>query len=186
MLLIYAGLLLFTLIHLMPAAAPGLKLALVARTGALGYRGVFSLLALAGIALIVLGWRNTLPTGVYAPPAELRHAAMALIAAGFLLMVVSARPSAIKRLVRHPQLTGVLLWALGHLLINGDSRSVTVFGALACWSVLQIIAINRREGNWTKDPAPGATSEVITVAITLVAIAVVVAIHPWLSGRAIF
>ncbi|NKB48007.1 MAG: NnrU protein [Alphaproteobacteria bacterium] len=38
--------------------------------------------------------------------------------------------SGIMRITRHPFLNGVTLWALSHLLANGDTASLTLFGGL--------------------------------------------------------
>ena len=44
-------------------------------------------------------------------------------------------PNNVKRLLRHPQLTGVALWGIGHLLANGESRSIILFGGLGAWAI---------------------------------------------------
>ena len=182
MFILIVGILIFAGVHLVPSLAPGVRAKLLGRLGENGYKGLFSLALLAGIGLIVAGWRSTLPHLLYLPAAELRHVAMALIAVAFLLFVASGRASRLKSLVRHPQLTGVLVWALAHLLLNGDNRSVVLFGALAAWSLVEMIAINRREGAWVKPAPPPWSSEVVTVAITAVVIAATIFAHPWIAG----
>ncbi len=180
--LLVLGILLFTGVHLVPSLAPGLRGALVQRLGENGYKGLFSLSLLLGMGLIVLGWRSTLPSLVYLPPAGLYPLALTLMVLAFLLMVISGRPSRLKQVLRHPQLTGVFLWGLGHLLVNGEQRSVLLFGALALWAVVEMIAINRRDGAWVKPgPAPWST-DLISVVITGVVVAVVIFIHPWIAG----
>ncbi len=65
------------------------------------------------------------------------------------------RPAS-SRIVRHPQLTGVSIWAFAHLMMNGDSRSIVLFGTMFIWAILSIAAlINRRDGEWVKQPVPG-------------------------------
>ncbi|MGD8734450.1 MAG: NnrU family protein, partial [Gammaproteobacteria bacterium] len=79
-------------------------------------------------------------------------------------------------------LTGVLIWAVGHLLANGDSRSLVLFGGLGLWCVMQIVAINRREGPWIRpDPVP-RRMDAVPVVIGIIAYAILLWAHPWLFG----
>jgi uncharacterized membrane protein len=59
---------------------------------------------------------------------------------------------------------------------------VVLFGGMAAWAIVEMIAINRREGAWVKGQAPSSSAEIITLVIALVMVAVVVYIHPWISG----
>ncbi len=186
MFLLITGILWFAFVHLSPALTPGIKAAVRQRTGDGGYRGLFSLLVAVGLVLIVLGWRSADPEFVYLPPAGLKHAAMGLVFLALLLMVTSSRPSRLRRVVRHPQLTGVIIWAVAHLLLNGDNRSLVLFGGLAIWAVLEIVLINRRDGEYVAPPAPGWGAELVNLAIAAVVVAVVVAVHPWISGMPVY
>jgi uncharacterized membrane protein len=182
MAMLLLGLLLFTGVHLIPSLAAGIKGAWQGRLGENGYKATFSLLLLAGLALIIMGWRGAVPAFVYRPPAALQLPALLLIYAGFLLFVVSNRQSRLRRIIRHPQLTGVALWGIAHLILNGDSRSLLLFGGLTLWAIIEIFAINRRDGEWVKADAPGWGTELVTVVITAVVIGVVIWAHPWLAG----
>lgn len=185
MTLLVLGILLFAGLHLVKSLAPELRAGLIARLGAMPYRGLFSLLVLGSVALIVLGWRSSVPQYVYSPSPALQHPAMTVILVAFLLMVASSRPSRLRRIVRNPQLSGVVLWAGAHLLLNGDNRSLLLFGSLAVWSVVEIFAINRRDGVWVRGAAPSWGSEIVTLLITVVVVGVVIYIHPWISGMPI-
>jgi len=180
--LLLIGVLLFCLTHLVPSIIPGVKAGLVSTLNDNGYKGVFSLALVMGIACIVLGWRSADVTFVYQPDPALRGLALGLIVLAFLLMVAASRQTRLKHFVRHPQLTGLLLWACGHLLLNGDNRSLVLFGALAVWSCVEIITINRREGTWIKSDVPTWGSEVVTGVITGVVIIVLLALHPYFAG----
>lgn len=182
MLVLAIGLILFTGVHLVPALAPGLRASWHGRLGEPGYKGTFSLLLLLGIGLIVAGWRSTQPAVLYVLPPAVHHVAMGLLVLAFLLLVVSTRKSRLRQWVRHPQLTGVLLWGGAHLLLNGDTRSLLLFGGLTLWALVEIIAINRREGVWIKDAVPGWGAEVVTLLITALVIGLVVVVHPWIAG----
>ena len=152
------------------------------RLGENGYKGVFSLLLLGSFALMILGWRSADFTHVYSPPMALRSVAFLIIAVAFVLLVAASLKTRLRRIVRHPQLTAVALWAIAHLLLNGDLRSLVLFGGLGLWAVLTIAAINRREGAWSKEPAPALSAELLLVRIAAAALGLTVVVHPWISG----
>lgn len=182
MTLLVIGVLLFAGVHLSKSLAPSLRADLLKRLGENGYKGVFSLLVLGAIALIVVGWRSTVPQYLYTTSAALQALAFFILVMAFWLLVVSSRPSRVHRLLRHPQLTGVGLWGVAHLLLNGDSRSLVLFGGMALWALLEMFAINRRDGTKAKPQMPPLSADVINLIITAVVLAVVVYVHPWLSG----
>ncbi len=182
MLLLLSGIVLFACVHFVPALATSLRASTIQRLGEGPYKGIFSLLLLASFALIIVGWRTTLPTPLYLPPSTLHTVALALIAIAFLLLVVSARNSRLRLLIRHPQLTGVALWGIGHLLLNGDNRSVVLFGGMTVWALIEMVAISKRQGIWIKGGSPSLGAEVVTAIIVAATIGVIVYIHPWLSG----
>ncbi|MCB1687529.1 MAG: NnrU protein [Halioglobus sp.] len=186
MVLLTLGILLFAFVHFIPSLAPALKTNALTRLGEGGYKGIFSLLLLGSFGLIIFGWRSVEPSAVYLPPPGLHKVALGLLALAFLLMAVSARNSRLKLLIRHPQLTGVALWGFSHLLLNGDNRSIVLFGGMLVWAVIEIFAINRREGVWIKTAPPSWGAEVVTLVIAAVTIAVVVYIHPWISGMPVW
>jgi uncharacterized membrane protein len=186
MTLLLIGLLLFCGVHLVPSLAPGLRASWFEKMGEGGYKGSYSLLLLGGIVMMVLGWRSTLPTSVYLPSPELRLPAVALVIVAFLMLVVGSRNSRIRQWVRHPQLTGVLLWALAHLMLNGDSRSVLLFCGLALWSFVEILAISKREGPWVKADIPSVGAEVITIVATAAVVVAMIFGHPYFTGMPVF
>ncbi len=182
MLMLVIGVALFALLHLSPALAPGIKASAITRLGAGAYRGLFSLLIAASVALIILGWRTAQPELLYLPPAGLKHPAMTLVVLAFFLMVISGRPSRLRQWVRHPQLTGVIVWAVAHLLLNGDNRSLVLFGGLGLWAAIEIVAINRREGSWERSAIPPWSAEIVNLLITFAVVALVIILHPYFSG----
>ena len=62
----------------------------------------------------------------------------------FTLLLGSQVGARVAGVIRHPQLTAVKLWALAHLLVNGDSASLLLFGGLLVWAVLEVVIINNR------------------------------------------
>ena len=100
----------------------------------------------------------------------------------FVLFVAAQAPTNIRRILRHPQLTGVLLWAVAHLLVNGDSRSVVLFGSFAVWTIAEMLLINRRDGAWQKPESVALIKDAVTIGIGAVAYVIVFLLHPVLFG----
>ena len=155
MTLLAAGVLLWTLVHLSPAVEPGIRRSLTGRLGENPYKGLFALSLLLSLALIVAGWRSTVPQHVYLPPVWGRHLAMLLMVVAVILFGAANYPTAIKRYLRHPMLTGMAVWSLAHLLANGDSRSLLLFGGhkrahRRRW--IQRVALNERRPGLRLEP----------------------------------
>jgi len=182
MMILVLGLVLWMTVHLFPSVAPAQRQQLIDRLGENAYKGVFSLLIILSIVLMVLGWRTTLPAYVYLPAAPLALPAMLLVVLGLVLVVAANFPSRIKKLIRHPQLSGVLLWALAHLMLNGDSRSVMLFSALGAWCVISMLTTNKREGAWIKPEPSGWGTEILIVVIAVLVSALLMHFHSYLSG----
>ncbi len=184
MLFLISGLMIWSLVHLYPSLAPQSRKALSAKLGEMPYQGFFALTILLSIGLIILGWRSMLPTPIYQPVPALRHVAMLIVVIGFILMVAANFSNTrIKNYIRHPQLSGVLLWAFAHLLANGDSRSLILFTTIGIWTVVSMISINRRDGAWQKPQVVMPIyKELIIVLIGLILAGIVVRFHVYLAG----
>ncbi|MDX2417040.1 MAG: NnrU family protein [Xanthomonadales bacterium] len=180
--LLIAGLTVWSLVHLVPSVAMPLKQKLTGLLGENGYKLAFTAMILTSLALIVFGWRSSVPTTLYVLPAATRSIAFLLILIAFILFGAANYATRIKLFVRHPQLTGLVLWASAHLLLNGDSRSLLLFGWLGAWAILEIILINRRDGDWVKPTPPGWAKEFKGLAISLVVLVIVVVVHPYIAG----
>jgi len=180
--LIVLGLVIWSAVHLIPAAAPGLKAKWVQALGPYGYKGSFSLLIIGAVVLMVMGWRHSLPIYLYTLSDTIDRTTIGIMAFAAVLFVAAKLPTRIKRIIRHPQLTGVAFWALAHLLANGDSRSVTLFGGLLLWSIVEIALINRREGPWIKPPPSGLLYDLIVLALGAALFSGLIFVHPYLSG----
>ena len=182
--LLIAGLVIWVGAHLFPSVFANKRQSMITRVGNAAFQGIFALCIVAGLVLIVLGWRNSIPTQVYTPPAALRHPAMLLVVIGFVLFVAANIPvTRIKRFLRHPQLTGVLIWAIAHLLMNGDSRSVLLFSVIGAWSLVSMFTINRRDGKWIKPGKPdGWGQDVVLIIVGLTVSALAFYFHEFLAG----
>ncbi len=182
MALLVSGLLLWSLVHLIPSAGAPLRSATVGRLGENAYKGLFSLAIALSLVMIILGWRGTTPSYLYTLPGFVKHLAMALLVIAFLLFGAARQPTRIKRMIRHPQLTAVTVWAAAHLLLNGDSRALVLFGWLGFWAILEMVCINRRDGAWHKPPAPSWGVELRSALISLAVMVLIVVLHPYIAG----
>ncbi|MGI9325382.1 MAG: NnrU family protein [Pseudomonadales bacterium] len=186
MTLLIGGLLLWTLVHLFPSVMPGARASLIGKLGEGPYKGLFALDLLIALLLMVFGWRSATPEFWYAPPLPASPLIFVLVLIAFALMGAANAPTNIKRLLRHPMLTGVIVWGVAHLLANGDSRSVILFGGLSVWAVVAIITISRRDGEWLKPEAVPIQKDIVLLIIGAVLTAVVAYFHEYLSGVPIF
>ena len=184
MALLIAGVLLWSLMHFLPAADVGFRKKLIARFGENPYKGIFTLFMALAIYLIISGWKATIPQVLYLPPEWGRQVAALLMLVGFILFFAPYPANNFKRVLRHPQLTGLLCWGVGHLFANGEGRSLVLFGGMTAWAVLQIILINRRDGAWTRpEPAP-LKNDIGLVGLGVVVYSAIVFSHAWLFGVA--
>jgi uncharacterized membrane protein len=176
------GVLLWSLVHLFPSVMADKRNELMNKHGN-KYQGGFALLILFSLILIVVGWRGSVPEALYTPPAIGRHVNMLFMLIAVILFGASHGNSRIKQYVRHPMLVGVHLWALGHLLANGEIRSVVLFGGMLIWSLVSIILINKRDGEWQKPAAStGMAGEIKLIGISVVVYIVLVFLHPYFAG----
>jgi hypothetical protein len=115
MTMLVLGLVLFLGTHSVRIFADDWRGRRVAAMGANGWKGVYSLLSIAGFVLIVYGYAaaRAEPTFVngspllYAPPLWTRHLATLLVLPAFILLVAAYVPGTrIKRAVGHPMVAG--------------------------------------------------------------------------------
>jgi uncharacterized membrane protein len=182
MALLIAGVLLWSIVHFIPAGASGLRSNLVASMGEGPWKGVFSLLLLASIALMVFGWRSIEPSALYMPPEWGKHTMMLLIFVAIVLIGAAQGTSIIKRYVRHPMLLGFALWGIAHLTTNGEDRSVVLFGGLTLWALIMIPFLNKRDGAYEKPEAAPISGLIRTLVISAVIFAVLFFAHPYYTG----
>ena len=155
------GLLLWSVVHFIPGLAVDFRKNLINRFGENPYKGVFALLMVVSLYLIISGWKSMTPVApavlemIFTPPDWGVYAAGVMVLIGFILFLAPYPPNNFKRILRHPQLIGVVSFAVGHLAAVGTARAIVVFGGLMIWAVLEVLLINRRDGVWIKpDKAP--------------------------------
>jgi uncharacterized membrane protein len=181
--LLVLGLIVFLGCHSIRIVADPWRSRQVARLGPNGWKGAYSLVSLAGFALIVWGYAQARldPVVLYAPPVWTRHLAALLTMPAFVLLAAAYVPGTrIKAKLGHPMVAGVKLWALAHLLANGTLADVLLFGAFLAWAIADFVAARRRDRlAGTVYVAGPASRDVIAATVGLVAWAVFAF---WLHG----
>ncbi|RYE39079.1 MAG: NnrU family protein [Hyphomicrobiales bacterium] len=181
-----AGLVLFLGVHLVTTRR-AFRAGLIARHGEGLYKIAYSIVAAIGLALIVYGFARYRATGwvdVWYPPKGMRHLALALMFPAVILFVASYLRGNIWRKLKHPMLAGVKLWALAHLLANGDLGSIILFGSILAWAVYDRITLKYREDAGAPPiPAGGIGNDGLAIVVGSVAyVAIVFAFHPAVIG----
>ncbi|MXU64509.1 NnrU family protein [Oceanomicrobium pacificus] len=177
MIYLVAGLILWSGAHLFKRVAPGARDGLIERIGAGPVRGVVALLLLLSVVLMVIGYRSYLAPQVYVTPGWTVHLNNLLMLIAVFLLGMGSSKGRARSWLRHPMLTGVLVWSVAHLLVNGDLASILLFGWLGVWAIVEMLVINAAEGAWER-PAPGpASGDLRLVIISVVVFAVITTIH---------
>jgi len=180
MTLLLVGLVIFFGIHLVPSLVP-LRRRLAAWKGDGIYRLGHSLVAAIGLALIIGGKAVAPYRAVYAPPAWTAHVAWVLMWFSLTLLPAAYLPTNLKRFVRHPFLWGVALWAVAHLLTNGDAASVLLFGSFAVFAVFDMASANRRGARPSSARLP-LWRDAVLAAVGTAAYLAIIRLHPLLFG----
>lgn len=163
-----AGLVLFLGTHSVRIFADDWRAEQIAARGEKVWKGVYAAISLAGLVLVVWGFglAREAPVLVWDPPVWLRHLAFLLNAAAFFLAAQNAGPvGPIKARLGHPMVLAVKIWAIAHLISNGNLAEIILFGSILAWAVVNFSAARRRDrqagtvrvaGPWRNDLIPGA------------------------------
>jgi uncharacterized membrane protein len=168
-----------------------LRARLVGIGGGAVYKIVYTVLAVAGIALISYGFGHYRAGGmieIWHPPVWTKHIAAALMLPAVILFVAAYLRGRIYAVVKHPMITGVKVWALAHLIANGDLGSIILFGSLLAWAVFDRISLKRRsDAGGPPIPVGGVKNDLIAIAVGIVAYAALAfAFHPVVIGVPVF
>lgn len=179
MTLMILGLALWWATHLYPIYLPERRAALLRRLGGKLYKSAFSMFSIWGVAFMVMGYGKTGFVEVWSPPGWTVHLNnLLMLLAIFLIGAKSAKSNA-KHFIRHPMLAGVIVWAVAHLLVNGDQAAIILFGGLLGWAVVAMIGSNRRDGVWVRPTKGDRAGLARHGVITVVVFGVIAAVH-WL------
>jgi len=187
MTLMILGLLIFLGLHSVRIFADDWRTAMRARLGGNGWKGLYSLLSLAGFGLLLWGYglaRQQLVV-VWSPPVFMRHIAAPLMVLSFILLVAAYVPrNGIKARLHHPMTLAVKVWALAHLLANGTLHDIILFGSFLVWSVLLFRSARKRDAaaGTVYPPGKGVATAVTVVAGFAVSVVFAHWLHQMLIG----
>lgn len=175
MFLILLGLLLWSGVHFWKRIAPDSR----ARFGDKG-KAIVAIGSVIAIVLMVIGYRSAEGTVYWGRSPAMTGINNLLMLFAFYLYAASGAKTRVTKWVRNPQLTAVKVWAIAHLLVNGDTPSFLLFGGLFAWALAEVIVLNR-----VAPPAPyhavPIKKEITAVVATVVVFAITAAIHIWLG-----
>ena len=192
MVILLIGLIIFLGVHCIPTFTV-YRSSLIERFGFSTYKITYSIIAIVGLFLVVLGYYNAglFPYVLYVPPTGLRHLMLLLMLPVFVLFFSSFGSGYIKQTVKHPMLLSIKIWAFSHLLVNGKVASIILFGSFLAWAIYDRISMKRRdaleESSQNSGNMPNIKADIIaSVAGLLLYLLFVWKLHLWIFGVSIF
>jgi uncharacterized membrane protein len=163
------------------------RAAVIRRLGLGGYKIGYSLVSLIGFALIVWGFSRYRSEGLiplWYPPIWARHITITLMWFAFVALVCMGppRPSRLRGWLRHPMLVAIKIWALAHLLANGDLGGMLLFGSFLAWAVYDRIAVKRRGDPGAARVSAFTRADATALIFGTIAYVAMIFLHPWLIG----
>jgi uncharacterized membrane protein len=176
MTLLILGIALWWAAHLFKRIAP------VARQGlGDGGKAIVAVALVVSVVLMVVGYRGAEPVPVYTPLPGMGHANNTLMLIAIFLYGVGGTKGSLYTRMRHPMLWGTVVWAVAHLLVNGDLASILLFGGIGLWALVEMAVINRA-GPWSRPVGGrGVKGDLMNLVGTLVLYGVIAGIHTWLG-----
>ncbi len=181
MFVLILGVALWWAAHLFKRLAPETR----AKLGDPG-KGIAALAVVASVILMVIGYRMADSTFYWGRSSALVGINNLLMVVAFYVYAVGGPGPGKPRVwlgtkLRHPQLTGFSIWAVAHLLVNGDMASFILFGGLLAWALVEIVLINAQDGAWTPPPRGDGKKEGVYLILTAVIVVIVMLIHHWIG-----
>jgi len=190
LLVLVLGLALFlgphVLVTLRPQRAEAIK-----RLGEWPYKGLFALVTIVGLYIAGKGFGMYYDAGaieIWTPPNWTRYITQALVWPAAICVAAAYVPGDIKRVLKHPMLVGVKLWAVAHLISNGDLGGIILFGSVLAWAVYDRISLKHRsDAGGPPIPLGGRRNDVAAVIVgTVIYLALGLVFHPLVVGLAVF
>lgn len=162
------GLVLFLGVHSTRVFAEGWRTRFIAERGANAWKGVYTVVSIAGFALMLWGFglARQQPVLLWNPPVWTRHLAALLTLPAFVLLAAAYVPgNAIKAKLHHPMVLGVKVWAFAHLLVGRTLAAELLFGAFLIWAVLSFRAARARDRAAGTVYAPGRAGPTVVAVV---------------------
>jgi len=136
------GLAIFFAMHLLPRV-PAVRSPLFSTLGENAYKGIFSLISLAGLVLVAIGKGRAEFVPVWEPATWSYVVTNVCMMAALYCLIAFRMPSNLKRFTAHPMLWGITFWSCGHLFTNGDKASIILFGSFLTYALLDMFLASR-------------------------------------------
>ena len=167
------------------------RAAAIARIGEGAYKGLMALLSLIGLILIGYGFGRYRATGwidIWHPPHWTYYITQILMWPASVFVVAAYIRGTIWRTLKHPMLAGVKMWAVAHLISNGDLGSILLFGSFLVWAGYDRMTLKRRaDAGAPPIPSGGYRNDVIALVVgTALYLILGFVFHPLVVGRAVF
>ncbi len=178
------GLVIFFTVHSVSIVNEPWRDRMAAKIGEWPWKGLYSILAIGGFALIVWGYgiARQQPVVIYASPQWLRHVTILLMLPVIPLLLATYLPGRIQRHTKHPMLIAIMLWAFAHLLVNGTLADLLLFGSFLLWAVADRLSVRKRERRPLPFTLKAQTNDATAVVIGLLIYAGFIF---WLHGQLI-
>ena len=174
--ILVAGVALWWAAHLFKRVAPTQRAAL----GDPG-KGAVALALVGAIVLMVIGYRGVDFIPLWQPPSFLIHVNNLLMLFAIYLLSPAPKRGKLVSGMRHPMLTGFSIWAVAHLLVNGDLASVLLFGGLLVWAIATARILNAAEPDWTRGPEGTLAKDAMFMVGSVILLGVIGFVHSWLG-----
>jgi uncharacterized membrane protein len=185
MLILILGIVVFLGVHTLSTFRET-RTRLIERFGFGPYKIFYSVAATLGLVLIIWGfsrYRAEDWVQVWIPPEGMRHLTIALMWFAFVaLACMNPAPGRIRGWLRHPMLVAIKIWALAHLLANGDLGGMLLFGSFLAWAVFDRIAVKRRGDFGASRIRSFTRADAIDLGAGTVAYIAMIVLHPLLIG----
>ncbi len=180
-----AGLIIFLGIHSISIVNEPWRDKMTERLGVWSWKGIYSLIALAGLILIIRGYgeARTEVVELYYTPVWLQHLSLFILIPVFPLLVAAYVPGRITATVGHPMLLATKLWAAAHLLANGTLADLVLFGSFLLWVFADLLSVSKRQPRQIPGAPPSKFNDWIAIVAGLILyIVFVLWLHELLFG----
>ncbi|MBB3390254.1 putative membrane protein [Rhizobium sp. BK275] len=191
MALLVLSLILFLGVHLIRVVVPAFRQAMIDGIGKPAWMAIHSVASILTLIFVIyaFGVARSEPIGLlYNPPVGMAHLTVTLMLIAVICLVAGFLPGGyIKTKTKHPIVLSVKIWALAHLLSNGEAYSVLLFTAFLIWGVVLRISLKRRQqrGEITLPTFVSAKYDLYAVIIgAIVWVLMIWRVHEWLIGVA--
>ena len=180
MTLMILGLILWTGAHMFKRLAPGARAAMQDRMGDAS-KGVIAVVLILSVVLMVIGYRGADSAFLWGRSVATTGINNLMMLASVALFGLGSSKSRLRRRFRHPMLWGTVVWALAHILVNGDVASLVLFGWIAVWALAEMQLVNRAVHSYVPFDGGSVQGDMRLGIITLVIYGIIAGIHTFLG-----